>query len=479
VVGLATQGALAGGPLDTGFVATGDFVGPTADLAYARAHDAGASYVRISAPWSVIAASESLAPWAPGSTPRDPDNPDYRWEALDDAIRRARANKLTPIVQIVDAPRWAWGATSSPEPGGGSVKPSLDALETFATAAAERYSGRTAGLPRVQYWQLWNEPNLSIYLEPQFTGRKLVSAPWYRQMTNVFYKAVHAARMDNVVIAGGQSPFTTNSAFSVSAGPLRFMRELLCMSAGDHPRPTCAQTIQFDIWAHHPYTSGGPTHTALNPDDVSIGDLPEMKRLLDAAVKAGHVVSRQRIRFWATEFSWDSQPADPKGVPAGLYARWVSEALYRMWLSGISEVTWLSLRDSTFAQGKLDPANFCQCGLWLHSKVMAQDKPKPALQAFRFPFVAFSGPDATVSFWGRTPASDAQTVVIEQNLGGGWRRMATVRSGRRGIFEGTYSSAANTGFVRARFVVGKTEETARPFGLRVPPDRPMCAFGTC
>ena len=102
-----------------------------------------------------------------------------------------------------------------------------------------------------------------------------------------------------------------------------------------------------------------------------------------------------------------------------------------------------------------------------------------ALQAFRFPFVAFSGPDATVSFWGRTPASDAQTVVIEQNLGGGWRRMATVRSGRRGIFQGTYSSAAKTGFVRARFVVGKTEETARPFGLRVPPDRPMCAFGTC
>ena len=89
------------------------------------------------------------------------------------------------------------------------------------------------------------------------------------------------------------------------------------MSAGDHPHPTCAKTIQFDIWAHHPYTSGGPTHKALNPDDVSIGDLPEMKRLLDAAVKARTTsVSRQRIRFWVTEFSWDSQPGDPKGVPA-------------------------------------------------------------------------------------------------------------------------------------------------------------------
>ncbi len=129
------------------------------------------------------------------------------------------------------------------------------------------------------------------------------------------------------------------------------MRELLCMSAGDHPHPTCAKTIHFDIWAHHPYTSGGPTHKALNPDDVSIGDLPEMKRLLDAAVKAGHVVSRQRIRFWVTEFSWDSQPGDPKGVPAGLHARWVSEGLYRMWQSGVSLVIWFNLRDDPFVTG--------------------------------------------------------------------------------------------------------------------------------
>ncbi len=97
--GLATQAAAAGGPLDTGFVATGDFVGPTAELAYARA----AVLVRpssVSPPMvGQIAPSESVAPWAKGSNSRDPDNPGYRWATLDEAVSRARANKLTPIVK--------------------------------------------------------------------------------------------------------------------------------------------------------------------------------------------------------------------------------------------------------------------------------------------------------------------------------------------------------------------------------------------
>ena len=193
---------------------------------------------------------------------------------------------------------------------------------------------------------------------------------------------------DNVVIAGGQSPFGGKDDYYVGASPLRFMRELLCMSAGDHPRPTCNAKVQFDIWAHHPYTAGGPTHKALNPDDVSLGDLPEMKRLLDAAVKAGHVVSPKHVRFWVTEFSWDSQPGDPKGVPARLHARWVSEGLYRMWQSGVSQVTWFNLRDSPLISGT---DGFCQCGFWLRGPGgLATDKRKLSLEAFRFPFVAFT-----------------------------------------------------------------------------------------
>src|SRR5207248_10179685 len=132
-------------------------------------------------------------------------------------------------------------------------------------------------------------------------------------------------------------PVTFTSEYGLtSAAPLRFMRALLCMSKGATPRRTCTNRIAFDAWAHHPYTSGGPTHHALRPDDVSLGDLPEMRSLLDAAWRAGSITARHAPQFWVTEFSWDSDPPDPKAVPAQLEARWVAEALYRMWQSRIS-----------------------------------------------------------------------------------------------------------------------------------------------
>ena len=189
VAGVAAPFVVASGPLATGLMATADFNEPDADLAYARAREAGALFIRITASWP------QLAPNAPvkGSNARDPSNPAYDWAALDAAVKRARTHKLLPIVNVGGAPRWAWGRTSSSEPGQGPIRPSLTALAGFSAAAAERYSGRSPGLPRVKYWQLWNEPNLTTYLRPQFEGDRVVSASWYRAMTNVFYKSVHAA----------------------------------------------------------------------------------------------------------------------------------------------------------------------------------------------------------------------------------------------------------------------------------------------
>ncbi len=473
VAGLAAQAAPATGPLDTGFVATPDFVGPNADLAFTRARAARASFIRIGAAWSQIASKQP----APGSDARDPANPVYDWSVLDATVAHTRASKMTPIVDIVGAPQWAWGRTSSSEPGKGTIRPSLTALAAFTAAMTERYSGRTSGLPWVRYWELWNEPNLSSYLRPQLEAGRVVSASWYRAMTNVFYKAVHAAHGRNAVIAGGLSPFTVDNGSYVGVGPLRFMRELLCMSADDHPRPTCARKTQFDIWAHHPYTSGGPTHSAANPDDASLGDLPEMKRLLDAAVRAQHVVSKQKVRFWVDEFSWDSQPGDPKGVPARLHARWVSEALYRMWQSGVSMVTWFNLRDDSFDPG----GGFCQCGLYERNPLsMQKDPPKLSLEAFRFPFVAFTRKDGTVSFWGRTPDSNALPLAVEQEVGSRWVIVGSAVAGKRGIFAGTVRPRSSTAPLRARIgATGSTDEASVPFSLIQPPDLPLCAFGSC
>jgi len=326
----------------------------------------------------------------------------------------------------------------------------------FALAAVRRYSGRTTGAPRVRYWEAWNEPN-KIPGPPFKAG----AASWYRQMVNAFAAGVHT-EPGNVVIAGGLAPF----GISTAVAPLAFMRSLLCLSSGRPPRATCSTPVHFDIWSTDPYTAGGPTHHAYRKDDVSIGDLPEMKAVLEAGVRLRHIVSTQPVRFWVTEFSWDSNPPDPAGVPAALEGRWVAEALYRMWSAGVSLVTWFLLRDQPVHTSPY------QSGLYFRGPSFAYDRPKPALTAFRFPFVAFAQ-SKKVFVWARTPTGKGGTIVVEQHGSSGWRRVAALRANRVGIASATFAMRAH-GALKAR--IGGN--TSLPFSLVPPPDQVYQPFGS-
>lgn len=472
VLGLAllppASGSPAARPLQTGFVEAVAFRGPEAALAFSRARDAGASVVRLGLQWREVAPAGARKP--AGFNASNPSDPGYRWAPFDRQVKLARARGLDVIAQVVGAPEWAQGA-GAPERArdDGAYRPDPAELGRFAGAAARRYGGSTPGVPRIRLWQAWNEPNASSYLAPQLSGTRLVSASWYRRLLNSFADAVHAVHRDNSVIAGGLSPFTIEGTSGNAVGPLRFMRALLCMSKGAHPRPTCPDRARFDIWSTHPYTTGGPTHHATNPDDVSLGDLPEMRALLDAAVKARKVVSRQPVRFWVTEFSWDTNPPDGYyALPIKLHARWVAEALYRMWQAGVSMVAWLQLRDAPY------PAEPAQGGLYYRGSSLSSDRPKPGLAAFRFPFVAFRQ-GGSISVWGRTPNSRPAAVVIERGVSRRWRRLAVLRADRYGIFTGRLEATATGDYVRARLANGRGVSVG--FSLTRPPDQYVLPFG--
>jgi hypothetical protein len=166
-----------------------------------------------------------------------------------------------------------------------------------------------------------------------------------------------------------------------------------------------------------------------------------------------------------TEFSYDSRPEDPKGLPPALHARWVSEALYRMWTDGVSVVTWFLVRDQPFPEGRF------QSGLYT-----TKNRPKPALRAFKFPFVAFSKANASITFWGRTPPGAKRGVFVEQLARGTWRRVAAPPVNRYGIFAGV-AKTSRSGPLRARLT--SSGYTSQPFGLKVPKDFTFCPFGTC
>jgi Cellulase (glycosyl hydrolase family 5) len=413
--------------------------------AYDAIKRGGIQVVRVPMPWSVIAGSRP-------SHPRDPDDPAYNWSRVEDRLQEIRSHGLTPMLVVFAAPTWAAG-------GKGTASPSQFA--DFLTAATKRYDGE-GGEPRVRYWELWNEPDLYMFLDD--------TPEHYRAMVNAGYKAVHAVRKDNVAVAGGMSPFgDPKDEFGIA--PFRYMSRVLCMSRGAHPHPTCKAKISFDVWSHHPYTSGGPNHSAPVSDEASMGDLPEMHRMLVAAKRAGHIRSRGALRFWITEFSWDTDGPDPGGVPLARHARWVAEALYRMWQSGVSMMVWFQLRDNPAPDDGNWRGTF-QAGLYFRTTRLYRDeRVKPFAHVLEFPFVALPASRGAV-VWGRRPHGRRGPVVLERRVGKKWRRVGVTHSNAHGIFFRRVSVRRGS-LVRAR----AAGQTARPFRAVKTKDVEVNAFG--
>ena len=122
--------------------------------------------------------------------PRDPGDSMYNWAWTDAQVRDAVSRGFVPFIYVQTAPAWA-ESDSCGSWGIGSCRPSPRSLADFMGAAARRYGGGFGGLPRVRYWQIWNEPNLLAYLRPQVDGsHRPLSPDFYRLMVNAAADAI-------------------------------------------------------------------------------------------------------------------------------------------------------------------------------------------------------------------------------------------------------------------------------------------------
>jgi hypothetical protein len=448
--------------------------GPEGSLTAERIRAAGASAIKIVISWSQIAPADPR----PGFEPANPFDRGYDWYELDREVNLAVASGLEPLVVLFGAPRWAEGGPGTA--AGGINAPDPAQLALFARAAALRYDGTHPGLPRVRYWGVWNEPNVSLFMIPQFQAGRAVSIGRYREMVNGVAAGVKAVHPDNLVVAGELFPNAANRSGLQAVAPLAFLRGFFCVSAGAHPRRTCRTRVNADIVSVHPYTSGGPSDRPADPDNVWIGNLSSVRSLIAAAQRLGNLVSRGPTGFWATEFAWNTNPPSSGGVPVTLDARWIAEALYRMSRSGVGLAVYFGLRDE---------ASIFRSGLYYSCPGgMRCDVPKPGLAAFRFPFVAYTtSHKRQVVIWGRTPAGVPGSVRVQSSAGGSWRRLITLRSDGDGIFAARVQIPGSVGMARfsLRAVLssgsahadGSLEDVSPGFSLRRPPDLRVTPFG--
>ena len=421
------------------------------ELAMTRIRAAGASVVRIPVDWRSTVVEDP----SPSFNAADPASLNYRFAPLDAAVQSTVSAGLTPLLVVSHAPAFAEASPRWPYAYPGSWAPSPTALEEFATALARRYDGSfpDAGapgsvLPRVSLFQAWNEPNLTRYLEPQWVVREghwLAFSPLlYREMLNGFYAGVKSVEPSDTVLAAGVAP----NGDPVGVGrmqPVRFLRTMLCLTSpsrtGGARRSapaSCPDPPHFDVLAFHPLSVGNPNLPATSSLDVSISDAAKVTGLLRQAERLGTALPRGVKPVWVTELNWESAPQTPHGVQGALQAGWVSRALHRLWVAGVSLVTWQFLVDpypgvraATPTGGTVEyprPAGLYSAGVGGNPE---SAQPKAFLQGFSFPFDPLRVNTKQVRVWALLK-HPRQVVLLQRQLrvGGTWRTAARLRANR-------------------------------------------------
>jgi hypothetical protein len=403
---------------------------PQADGAYQVLHAVGGSVVRLNVFWYQIAGATPEA----GFQPTNPGDSEYQWTALDGAVRQAAARHATVLLTISGAPGWAQGPNQPQQKpiGTGAWDPNPADFGAFAQAVAERYSGHFPdpllsgqALPRVKYFELWNEENLPLF----FAAPQLVNA--YRALLTDGYHGVKAVAADDQVVMGGLAPVSYSSGLSIS--PLKLAAQLMCLRrVGTHfvRLGGGCRAAPWDIFAEHPYTLAvTPTTPAGSYDDVLVADVHKLRDLLNAAHRL-HTI-RGNHPLWVTEWGWVTRPPDSLvGDSFNTAARYVAYGMYEMWKAGISLVVWQGITDQSPTQ---------LAGSGLETKTGQR---KPQMQAFTFPFIA-SVDHGRGSGWGRVPGSRRVGVIVQRRTAHGWRRVASTQTGRDGVFSVHFAARGN------------------------------------
>jgi Cellulase (glycosyl hydrolase family 5) len=207
------------------------------------ANDLGAGYIRFFISWA------SAEPTGPSIT-----NTAYMSQVAS-AVQIAHNDGLKAIITFNEVPEWAsdralWKYTGSHGNTKYFTREAMSAahlpdFQNFCKTVAAQFQGEVWG------YEVWNEPNLSLFLSPQlYPGHPHFSSDLYVQMLKACRTGILAGDPGSVtqprpfIIAGGTDPRGSNDAGSTT--PQTFALRL----AAAHV------TSLFDYYSHHPYMPG-------------------------------------------------------------------------------------------------------------------------------------------------------------------------------------------------------------------------------
>jgi cellulase (glycosyl hydrolase family 5) len=320
-----------------------------------RASSTGASIIRATADWSAI------APKRPADAANGLDA-SYRLNDLDNLVRGAQERGMDVLITIWGTPKWAGPARNK-------LPRNLADLRRFSQAVADRYSGRHIGYPYVGRFSVWNEPNLGIFLSPQFDAKKrIVSPKLYASIYKAAAAGIRAGSPTAQIGIGETSALGRDKpkkGSNDSVAPATFARMLAKYRAG----------LKFDAYAQHPYPTRpnlAPTSLAKWPNVV----LPSMSKFEKSVDSWFH---RRNTPVWITEYGHETKPGEPLGVSLATQSKYTSTALSMVKKDQRVEMfIWFIFRDNSKSS-------------WQSGFYTASDSAKPALATFTRMATAYDG----------------------------------------------------------------------------------------
>lgn len=400
------------------------------DAALDEIRDLDADVVKIPVIWRNVA-PKPTSRRVPGVDLTDPAAYDQALLAvIDRAILGAglRGQKVW-LMLTSPAPRWAVPREDSSAPG--STQPDPRRYAEFAEAAGRHFAS-------VEMWSVLNEPNLSLFLRPQFKNGVAVSAVHYRRLYRAGEAALRSAGHRGDTILFGEllprapKPRRANSTIP----PLLWLRDFFCLDEDLKPLAGAAararecngfKAIRASGFAYHPYTTPrGPLIDDDRPDSATIQHLGRVFEVLDAAYRQKRLTQR-KAKIFSSEFGFQSDPPDPDATSLRRIPEFLNVSEY---------LSFKHPRVATYSQYLLiDDTHIdaFQSGLR-----RSNGKEKPGVyDSYRLPLVVVSRSARAVTVWGKVRNSAARSVEIQADAGDGFEKVATVKINRRtGYFEG-------------------------------------------
>ncbi len=288
----------------------------------------------------------------------------YNWGPSDRFFGALASRGIRAAPFVWGSPRWV-----ASNPG----RPPIDtpshqrAWENFLQAAVGRYGrggtywgaayhrqygARATPLP-VHSWQVWNEPNLKKYFNPEGSDSQTVQK--YAQLLRISHDAIRSRDRSAQIVLGGNPGYPPNGGLKAWVFLDRLYR-------------THGIKGDFDVAALHPYAS------------TSYDFGQEVQRVHSVMKAHGDGATP----LWLTEFGWGSAPPDRFGINQGAAGqgrllRESFEAVLRnraAW--NVQRLFWFLWRDPAPDSPFAHRCSFCgSAGLLRHDRTA-----KPAHNAF-------------------------------------------------------------------------------------------------